>query len=89
MRQPALQHIQEGEPNSPQARDVASLEPLAQCGDTLGGKVTAVPSLDTTEPIVIQTATADSPGIQSVILGSYSIHIAFFGMCVGSWELLT
>ena len=82
--------MQESEPNSPQARDVASLEPLAQCSDALGGESAFQKSIEhilSTERVIVQTAAIGSPDIQGVIRRSYTLP--FFGMCMGSWELLT
>ena len=68
MRQPAVSHIQERD--SPQACNIASLEPLAQCSDTLGGVGAISILVNATERVLVQAAAIGSPDIQSVIRGS-------------------
>eukprot|EP00966_Prymnesium_polylepis_P275969 6376090-Prymnesium_polylepis.2 len=57
----------DSEPNSPQARNAASLEPLGQCSDALGGVGAASILCDATEHVADQTAALGRPDIQSVI----------------------
>ena len=48
---------------SPEAHNIASLEPLAQCGDALCGEGTS-PIFATAEIIIIQTAAAEMHGFR-------------------------